>query len=73
MKDTTGTVKSASCLDLHLKNDGKGKLWTKLFDKPGDFSFRVVNFSFVCGNIPSAPAYFPSFHITTHTLGQSLL
>lgn len=57
IKDTTDTVKSASYLDLHLEIDGKGKLLTKLYDKRDDFSFRIVNFPFICGNIPSAPAY----------------
>ena len=28
----------------------------KLYDKRNDFSFRIVNFSFICVNIPSAPA-----------------
>ena len=54
IKDTKDTVKSASYLDLHLEIDGKGKLSTELYDKRNDFSFRIVNFSFFCGNIPSA-------------------
>ena len=57
IKDMTNTVKSVSHLDLHLEIDGKGKLLTKLYDKRDDFSFRIVNFPFICGNIPSAPAY----------------
>ena len=57
IKDTTDTVKSASYLDLHLEIDGKGKLLTKLYDKRDVFSFKIVNFPFICGNIPSAPAY----------------
>ena len=42
---------------LHLEIDGKGKLLTKLYDKRIDFSFRIVNFPFICGFIPSAPVY----------------
>ena len=30
---------------------------TKLYDKRDDFSFKIVNFPFICGNIPSTPAY----------------
>ena len=57
IKDTTDIVKSALYLDLHLENDGKGKLLTKLYDKCDDFSFRIFHFPFICGNIPSAPTY----------------
>ena len=57
IKDTTKTVKSDSNLDPHLKMGGKGKLLTKLYEKLDDFSFRTVNFCFICGNIPSALAY----------------
>ena len=28
-----------------------------IYDKCDDFSFRIVNFLFICANIPSAPAY----------------
>ena len=57
IKDTSDIVKSASHLDPHLKIDGKGKILTKLYDKRDDFSFCIVNFPFICGHIPSAPAY----------------
>ena len=30
---------------------------TKLHDKRDDFSFPIVNFLFLCSNIPAAPAY----------------
>ncbi len=30
---------------------------TKLYDKRDDFSFQIFNFPFLCGNIPSVPAY----------------
>jgi len=29
----------------------------KLYDKRDDFTFPIVNFPFLCGNIPAAPAY----------------
>ena len=34
LKDTTGTDRSASYLDLHLKIDSEGRLRTKLYDIP---------------------------------------
>ena len=32
-------------------------LRTKLYDKRYDFNFPIVNFPFICSNIPAAPAY----------------
>ena len=57
IKDTTDTVKYVSYLDLHLEIDNEGRLKTKLYDKRDDFSFQIVNFPFLCSNIPTAPAY----------------
>ena len=57
IKDTTDTDKSASYLDLHLEIDSEGRLRTKLYDKRDDFNFPIVNFPFICSNIPAAPAY----------------
>jgi hypothetical protein len=57
IKDTTDTDRSASYLDLHLEIDSEGQLRTKLYDKRDDFDFRIVNFPFICSNIPSAPAH----------------
>ena len=37
--------------------DSEGRLRTKLSDKRGDFNFPIVNFPFVCSNIPAATAY----------------
>jgi hypothetical protein len=34
-----------------------GRLRTKLYDKRDDFNFPIVNFPFICSNIPAAPAY----------------
>ena len=55
--DTTDTDTSSSYLDLHLKIDSEGRLRTKLYDKRDDFNFPIVNFPFICSNIPAAPAY----------------
>jgi hypothetical protein len=57
VKDTTDTDRSASYLDLHLEADSEGRLRTKLYDKRDDFNFPIVNFTFVCSNIPAAPAH----------------
>ena len=57
IKDTTDTDTSASYLDLQLEIDSEGRLRTKLYVKRDDFNFPVVNFPFVCSNIPAAPAY----------------
>jgi len=57
IKDTRDTDTSASYLDLHLEVDSEGRLRTKLCDKRDDFYFPIVNFPFICSNIPAAPAY----------------
>jgi hypothetical protein len=57
IKDTTDTDRSASYLDIHLEIDNEGRLRTKLYDKGDDFNFPIVNFPFICSNIPAAPAY----------------
>ena len=56
IKDTTDKPTYASYLDLHLGIDNRRRLSTKLFDKR-DFSFAIINFPFLYGNIPAAPAY----------------
>ena len=56
IKETTETAASSSYLDCYLYIDN-GKLTTRLYDKRDDFNFPIVNFPFLSGNIPSAPAY----------------
>jgi hypothetical protein len=57
---------SASYLDIHLEIDNEGRLRTKLYDKRHDFNFPIVNFPFICSNIPAAPAY--GVHISVDTI-----
>jgi hypothetical protein len=57
IKDTTDTYRSASYLDLHLEIDSEGQLRTKHYDKRDDFNLPIVNFPFICSNIPATPAY----------------
>ena len=42
---------------LQLEIDSEGMLRTKLYDKRDNFNFLIVNFPFICSNIPAAPAY----------------
>jgi len=44
-------------LDLHLEFDSSGKLSTKIYDKRDDFDFKIINFPYLCSNIPTSPAY----------------
>jgi hypothetical protein len=57
IKDTTECSTSASYLDVLLKLDTNGKLTTQLYDKRDDFNFSIVNFPYLCINIPASPAY----------------
>ena len=57
IKDTTDTARSASYLDLHLEINSEWRLRTKLYDKRDDFNCPIVNFPFICSNIPETPAY----------------
>ena len=56
IKDTTDTDRSASYLDLHIEIDSERRFRTKLYDKRDDFNFPIVNFPFICSNIPAASA-----------------
>jgi len=57
IKDTTDTDISASYLELHLEIDSEGRLRTKLNARRDDLNCPIVNFPFICSNIPAAPAY----------------
>jgi hypothetical protein len=57
IKDTTECSTSASYLDVLLKLDTNGKLTTQFYDKRDDFNFSIVNFPYLCSNIPVSPAY----------------
>ena len=48
---------SASYLDSYLNIDSDRRLRTKLFDQRYYFNFLIVNFPFICRNIPEAHAY----------------
>jgi hypothetical protein len=57
IKDITESSSSASYLDVLLNIDAVGKLTTQLYDKRDDFSFTIVNFPYICSNIPLSSAY----------------
>lgn len=43
-------------LDLHITLS-QGNLNTRVYDKRDDFSFPIVNFPFLDGDVPLAPSY----------------
>ena len=51
VKDNTLKV----CVVLVIDNEGRLK--TKLYYKRNDFTFPIVNFSFISSNIQASPAY----------------
>ncbi|KAJ8320279.1 hypothetical protein KUTeg_001866 [Tegillarca granosa] len=57
IKDTTDYPCSASYLDLYLNYDTHDMLHLTLHDKCDNFNFSIVNFPFLCSNIPASPAY----------------
>ena len=68
IKDTTNTDTSTLYLDLHLKIDSERRSRTKLYDIRDDFNFPIVNFPFICSNIPVTPAYISLSDIIFHRL-----
>ena len=70
IKDTIDIDKSVSYLDLHLEINSDGRLRTQLYDKRDAFNFTIVNFPFICSNIPAALAY--GVYISVDTIFQSL-
>ena len=57
VKETTDEASSASFLDVCLEFDDSGQLSTKIYDKPEDFNFKIINFPNMCSNISAYPAY----------------
>ena len=47
IKDTTDAPHLASYLDLHLEIDNEHKLSTRLYDKRDEFTFPIVNCSYI--------------------------
>jgi hypothetical protein len=57
IKDITYTDRSTLYLDIYIEVDSEGRLLAKPYNKRDDFNFPIVNFLFICSNIPAAPAY----------------
>jgi hypothetical protein len=57
IKYTTESDKFASYLDISFYIDSNDRLPTTLYDKRDDFDFAIVNFPFLCSDIPLSPAY----------------
>ena len=55
IKETTDDQYHSSFLDLLLEIDKDSRLRVKIYDKRDDFD--IVNFPFLCGNIPQSPSY----------------
>ena len=56
IKETTDNSTSSSFLDLLLEFDDN-RLRVKIYDKRDDFDLNIVNYPFICGNIPHSPSY----------------
>ena len=57
IKNTIGSITSASYLNLLLSIGRDGQLHTSIYDKRHDFDFHITNFPFLSSNSPSSPAY----------------
>ena len=55
VKESTDTASSAF-LALYLEFDDSGQISTKIYDKRGDFNFKIINPN-MCSNISASPAY----------------
>jgi hypothetical protein len=57
IKDTTDTDRSASCLYMPLPTPRNWQVKNETLRQKRWFQFPIVNFSFICSNIPAAPVY----------------
>ena len=57
IKETTDNSTSSSFLDLLFEFDNDNRLRVKIYDKRDDFNCNIVNYPFLCGNIPHSPSY----------------
>ena len=56
LKKTSESSTTLSYLDIQI-TIVNGKYSTAVYDKRNYFNFKIVNFPFLCSNIPSRPAY----------------
>jgi hypothetical protein len=57
INDISQCSTSASYLDMLLKLDINGKVTAQLYDKRDDFKISIVNFPYLCSNIPASLEY----------------
>ena len=57
IKETIDNSTSSSFLNLLLEFDSDNRLRVKIYDKRDDFNSNIVNYPFLCGNIPQSPSY----------------
>ena len=57
IKETTDDQYHSLFLDLLLEIDKDSRLRVKIYDKWDDFNFDIVNFPFICENVPKSPSY----------------
>ena len=57
IKETADDQYQSSFLDLLLEIDKGSRLRVKIYDKRNGFNFDIVNFPFLCGNVPQSPSY----------------
>ena len=56
LKRTSESERNLSYLDTSISICG-GKYVTEVYDKRDDFNFDIVNFPYMCSNIPAKPTY----------------
>ena len=56
LKRTSESERNLSYLDISINICG-GKYVTEVYDKRDDFNFDIVNFPYMCSNIPAKPTY----------------
>ena len=56
LKQTTESDTKLSYLDVSI-NICHGKFVTEVYDKSDNFNFNIVNYRFMCSNIPARPIY----------------
>ena len=54
IKETTDNSISSSFLDLLFEFDNDNRLRVTIYDKRDDFNFNIVNYPFLCDNIPQS-------------------
>ena len=65
LKRTSESERNLSYLDISISICG-GKYVTEVYDKRDDFNFDIVNFPYMCSNIPAKPTYGVYIHITVN-------